>query len=166
MTKEQVQVGETYEAKVGARWVEVRIEGQARGGWNARSVRSGKPIRITDPQRCRPSAAAATDNGTAGRGKAKRTARNVAAKPEHKLGCLDAAAEVLKEANESLQCKAMVARMQEQGLWTTTAPTPHATLYSAILREMTIKGASQPLQEDRAWSLGAERKELNRDRGV
>ena len=34
----------------------------------------------------------------------------------------------------------MVEEMKDKGLWSTTAPTPAATLYSAILREITTKG--------------------------
>ena len=55
---------------------------------------------------------------------------------EKKMSCLDAAAQVLKEKGEPMQCKAMVEAMFAKKLWTTDAPTPAATLYSAILREM------------------------------
>ena len=57
-----------------------------------------------------------------------------------KLSCLDAAAQVLAEANEPMNTKEMIEAMQQKGLWTSDAPTPHATLYSAILREMQKKG--------------------------
>ena len=36
--------------------------------------------------------------------------------------------------------KAMVDAMAAKGYWTTDAPTPSATLYSAILRELKKKG--------------------------
>jgi len=63
MKKEEVKVGGTYLAKVGTRHVEVRIEGETpKGGWNAKSVASGKPIRIKDPKHLRPTTAA--DNPT------------------------------------------------------------------------------------------------------
>ena len=32
--------------------------------------------------------------------------------------------------------------MAEKGLWTSTAPTPHQTLASALLREITKKGTA------------------------
>jgi hypothetical protein len=55
MKKNEVEIGGTYLAKVGARSVEVRIESEtAKGGWNAVSVASGKPIRIKDPKHLRP----------------------------------------------------------------------------------------------------------------
>jgi hypothetical protein len=60
-------------------------------------------------------------------------------KPAKKLSALDAAAQVLKEKGEPMNCKAMIEAMAAKKLWTSTAPTPHATLSSAILREMTNK---------------------------
>jgi len=62
------------------------------------------------------------------------------AKPKA-MSCLDAAVSVLKGNNAPMRCKDMVAVMAGKGLWSTTAPTPHATLYSAILREITHKGS-------------------------
>jgi hypothetical protein len=53
-----------------------------------------------------------------------------------KLSCLDAAAQILKATGEAMACKAMVDAMFAKKLWTTDAPTPAATLSSAILREM------------------------------
>ena len=63
-----------------------------------------------------------------------------AAKGPKAMSCLDAAAEVLKANGTPMRCKEMVEQMAEKGLWTTTAPTPAATLYSAILREVGKKG--------------------------
>jgi hypothetical protein len=55
------------------------------------------------------------------------------------MSCLDAAAAVLKTKGEPMRCKEMVVEMRDKGLRTTTAPTPEATWYSAILREITAK---------------------------
>ncbi|WP_254508198.1 HTH domain-containing protein [Anatilimnocola floriformis] len=71
------------------------------------------------------------------RGKAK------AAKPagETKMSALDAAAEVLGSSSEPLNTKAMIEAMAAKGLWTSPGgKTPHATLYSAIIREISVKG--------------------------
>ncbi len=66
------------------------------------------------------------------------------------MSCLDAAAAVVKAAGTSMNCKAMVTAMAEQGLWKSDAPTPAATLSSAILREMTKKSdASRFRKADR-----------------
>ena len=53
---------------------------------------------------------------------------------------LDAAAKVLEEASEPLSCKAIVERAFAKGYWRSDGKTPSATIYSAILREVTKKG--------------------------
>ena len=57
-----------------------------------------------------------------------------------KMSCLDAAAKVLEESGESMTTRAMFDAMVTKKYWTSEAPTPHNTLYSAILREITKKG--------------------------
>ena len=52
------------------------------------------------------------------------------------------AAQVLAGSKEPLNTKAMIEQMAAKGLWTSPGgKTPHATLYSAILREINEKGA-------------------------
>jgi hypothetical protein len=63
-------------------------------------------------------------------------------KADGKLSALDAAAKVLGEAKEPMNTKQMVEQMAAKGYWTSPGgKTPHATLYSAILREIQVKGA-------------------------
>src|SRR4051794_28662070 len=57
-----------------------------------------------------------------------------------KMSCLDAAAAVLKSSGKPMKCNEMIEAMAKGKLWTSDAPTPHATLSSAILREMKTKG--------------------------
>lgn len=64
----------------------------------------------------------------------------VAATGDTKQSCLDAAAEVLKRSGEPLNCKAMINAIFAAKLWHSDAPTPAATLSSAILREIKTKG--------------------------
>ena len=72
---------------------------------------------------------------------AKRRARASNASVPAKLSALDAAAKVLEEAGEPMTCAAMIAAMADKGYWTSPAgKTPDATLYAAILREITVKG--------------------------
>jgi hypothetical protein len=73
--------------------------------------------------------------------KAKPAATNGKAQAK-KLSQLDAAAQVLAETREPMNCKELVDAMAAKGYWTSPGgKTPHATLYSAILREMATKGA-------------------------
>ena len=60
---------------------------------------------------------------------------------DKKMSALDAAAKVLGEAKEPLGTKEMVEKMSAKGYWKSPGgKTPHATLYSAILREIQKKG--------------------------
>jgi hypothetical protein len=59
-----------------------------------------------------------------------------------KLGALDAAAKLLAETGEPMNCQEMIKGMAEKGYWTSPGgQTPHATLYASILRELRTKGA-------------------------
>jgi hypothetical protein len=63
-------------------------------------------------------------------------------KVDGKMSALDAAAKVLAEAGEPMSTKQMIETMAAKGLWTSPGgATPHATLYSAIAREINEKGA-------------------------
>lgn len=58
-----------------------------------------------------------------------------------RTSALDAAATVLADATGPMRTKEMIATMSERGLWTSPGgKTPEATLYAAILREITTKG--------------------------
>ncbi|HEY0984824.1 winged helix-turn-helix domain-containing protein [Schlesneria sp.] len=63
------------------------------------------------------------------------------ASPSGKMSALDAAAKVLGESAEPLTSKGMIDAMAAKGYWQSPGgKTPHATLYAAILREITTKG--------------------------
>ena len=73
--------------------------------------------------------------------KAKKAAKPAKATGDGKLSALDAAARVLVEAGTPLNAKQMIDAMGAKGYWTSPGgKTPHATLYSAILREINTKG--------------------------
>ncbi len=68
-----------------------------------------------------------------------------AAKPDapakaKRMSAIDAAAKVLMEAGTPMNCQELIGAMAEKKLWTSPGGnTPQATLYSAILREITTK---------------------------
>jgi hypothetical protein len=68
-----------------------------------------------------------------------------------KVGALDAAAQVLAASKGPLNVKEMIEVMATKGLWTSPGgKTPHATLYSAIIREIALKGTeSRFVKKDR-----------------
>src|SRR5262245_45451522 len=58
-----------------------------------------------------------------------------------KLSQIDAAVQILGKTNDPMNCKTMVEAMTAKGLWSSpSGKTPEATLYAAILREITTKG--------------------------
>lgn len=69
-----------------------------------------------------------------------KTAKPKADKPKRPSG-LDSAAQVLKAAGKPMRCKDIVDKMLADGLWKTGGKTPAATIYAAILREITTKGS-------------------------
>jgi hypothetical protein len=86
--------------------------------------------------------------------KAPKTATPMARKAkaaDGKLSCIDAAAKVLGESKEPMTTKAMIEAMAAKSYWSSpNGQTPAATLYSAILREISKKGKeSRFKKEDR-----------------
>jgi len=72
---------------------------------------------------------------------APKRAKTAKPKTKGKLSQLDAAVKVLTEASEPMTTKAMIEAMAAKGYWTSPGgKTPHATLYSALLREIQNKG--------------------------
>jgi HB1/ASXL restriction endonuclease-like protein with HTH domain len=58
-----------------------------------------------------------------------------------KLSAIDAAAQVLGASKEPMNAKEMIEAMAKKALWTSPGgKTPHATLFSAIIREIAAKG--------------------------
>ena len=70
----------------------------------------------------------------------KSAAQKTAARGCGKLSGLDAAAQILANVKEPMGCKEMVNQAMVQGLWSPAGKTPHATLYAAIIREISKKG--------------------------
>ena len=169
MKKDEIKIGQCYEAKVSDRIVSVRIDSpNSHGGWNATNTATGKRIRIKSAQRLRRSVLANREaikqaDATAEpdinqtvevvasqplpEGDGKQTAQPRRAKKAvgetkpKRLSALDAAAEVLRTAGKPMRAQEMIAAMAEQGLWSSpNGKTPEATLYAAILREIGGKG--------------------------
>jgi len=83
---------------------------------------------------------AAIDVETSAKPKKTKASKPKAPAKDKPLSCLGAAVEVLKASKEPMACKEMIDAMSSKKLWTSDAPTPAATLYSAILREIQKKG--------------------------
>jgi hypothetical protein len=69
-------------------------------------------------------------------------------KKERGLSAIDAAVTVLGESDAPMNTKELIEAMSAKGYWTSPGgKTPHATLYSAILREINVKGAESRFQK-------------------
>lgn len=80
----------------------------------------------------------ATKKKTASR---KTTAKKASSANDKKLSALDAAAKILSDTKQPMNVKELVQAMAANNLWISPGgKTPHATLYSAILREINNKG--------------------------
>ena len=67
-----------------------------------------------------------------------------------KLSCVTAAIKVLTESTEPLNAKEIIDAMVAKGYWTSPGgKTPHATLYSAILRDLAKGDASRFVKSER-----------------
>ena len=99
------------------------------------------PVPQTEPEATPTTEPAAT---TSKKGK---KAKADAPKIDGKMSGLDAAAKILADAKEPLDCKTIVERAFAQALWKSDGKTPGATIYSAILREIAKKGATSRFQK-------------------
>ncbi len=64
------------------------------------------------------------------------------------MTALDGAVKVLAEAKQAMTCREMIDAMATKGYWTSPAgQTPHATLYSAIVRQIGAKGKDARFQK-------------------
>jgi len=167
MKKSEVEVGKVYRAKVSGNLVDVRITAEnPHGGWDGVNTTTNRKVRVKSAQRLRAVAqprpsrrrriaslaeheaetVAAAEAGspaervTAPTGKKERQPKGDKPAKQRKPSGLDAAAQVLAEVGQPLSAKEMVDRMLAQGLWQTGGKTPAATIYSAIIREISVKG--------------------------
>jgi len=161
MKKNEVKIGDVYTAKVTDKVVPVRIDAVKGTGWSATNMATGKTIYIKSAQRLREAVSAEggdaeATNRTPVRGRRAKNAHKATTKAKRpksatrakqgdgsgkKVSCLDAAARVLAESAEPMNAKEMIEAISAKGLWSSPGgKTPHATLYSAIIREITAKG--------------------------
>ena len=84
------------------------------------------------------------------------TNRSDKATGDKKLSAISAAAKVLESSDEPLNAKQLVDAMSAKGLWTSPGgKTPHSTLYSAMLREITVKGKDARLKKTERGKFAA-----------
>lgn len=158
MKKNEVKTGRIYYATVTGKKVQVQIdEEKTGGGWSATNLFTGKKINIKTAGRLQ----GLVPKGKQRNGQAKITTEgNVtvvevpkaksetisstkkkttsAPKPDGKMSCIAAAFQILTESGEPMNAKEMIEAMETKGYWQSPGgKTPQATLYSAILRDIS-----------------------------
>ncbi len=140
----EFKAGDRAFAKVGRNLVEVRVKARAQDGWSV-ATRSGKTITVKSlepPTGEGPAAPAA-------KAEKKAIFPSERAAPVKGLSLLSAAAAVLERSGEPLSVSGMIAGAKEAGLWKPGAgKTPEQTLYSAIIREIKLKGPAARFRKD------------------
>lgn len=85
---------------------------------------------------------------------AKKAAAKAAPAKAKGLSLVAAAARVLAESGEALNCRRMVALAKERGLWEQgKGKTPEQTLYSAVVREIADRGESSRFRKSEVRGL-------------
>lgn len=152
MKQSDVHIGKQYTTKVTHKLVVVEITGKnPNGGWDARNLSTGKMVRIKSAQRLRGFAKGATVSPPVATEKAAPGQPTVGIKTTNtsqpvankRLSALDAAAKVLAEAAEPMNCRQMIETMTENDYWQpkNAGKTPQNTLHAAISKEIKTKGA-------------------------
>ena len=82
--------------------------------------------------------------------KAKAASNETADAGEKRLSCVAAALKVLSESGEPMNAQELITAMEAKGYWTSPGgKTPHATLYSAILRDLAKGDDSKFVKTER-----------------
>ena len=110
-----------------------------------KKTRTKKTASKKSTEQLRKEAIASIDKNLAGAGDAKpkdgSKKKSKTPRGNGKLSGLDAAAQILAKAKEPMGCKDMVEQAIGKELWSPGGKTPHATLYAAIIREISKKGS-------------------------
>jgi hypothetical protein len=179
MKKAEIKIGGKYYANVTGKKVMIQIDSEKpTGGWNSINLATGKAIHIKSAQRLlgevgkskasgnvatssnhtavQNEEAAAIDGSTPPAIKTKRVAKKPDGSKPKRLSALAAAHKVLCEATEPLNVQQMIESMTAKGYWTSPGgKTPHATLYSAILRDLAKGESSRFVKTDRGRFVAA-----------
>jgi len=158
MKKNDIHINATYLVKVAGNLVPVKITREHdNGGWEGRSVKTGKTIRIKSAQRLRkrlndaaPGAKTAgkatkdaKPDGERDTGERGATGGQREADESKPMSLLDAAAHLLSlGTGDPMRCKDIVDLAVQRNLWAPRkgGKTPANSLYAAISREIKDKG--------------------------
>lgn len=158
MKQPDVHIGGQYTAKVTHKLVVVEILAEnPHGGWDAKNLATGKPVRIKSAQRLRGPAATPHTSASVARSKQKASTdtsplpapKTAQPAPNKRLSALDAAAQVMAEAAKPMTCRQLIDIMAAKSYWTPSqsGKTPQNTLHAAISKEIKVKGPDSRFQK-------------------
>jgi hypothetical protein len=145
--KVRIQSAQRLRSAVGG-GIATTVAKKAKGGRKAKAAAEPQPAQTSTPTvetvasaepdtDAAPATAESTDKP-----KRTRAKKEPKAPKEKRMSGLDAAAKVLEERGEPMTAKEMIEAAEAKGYWKSPGgKTPHATLYSAIIREIGTKGA-------------------------
>jgi hypothetical protein len=111
---------------------------KGKGGRKAKAPAEAQPAQTSGPTGEEAATAQPAARGKAGKAKRARAKKEP---KEKRMSGLDAAAKVLEESGQPMTAKEMIAAAEAKGYWKSPGgKTPHATVYSAITREIKAKG--------------------------
>ena len=155
MKASEIKIGAVYRTTIRKKEAPVRIDKKHEEvGWVGTNLNTHRTVHIKDTEKIRERVEDAAEStatpAPVGRAKKRLSKKERAASRSEsqadpsaetkKVGCLDAAVQVLAKAGKPMTSGQMMERILDLGLWTTVGRTPAATLYSAILREIQRKG--------------------------
>lgn len=148
MKTNEIQIGQTYQIKIGKNLCDVRItENHPDGGWIGESVKTGKSTRIKSADRIiapvgEKNTKATKTTKTKEKDDMGKTVATDAKTKRKPLSLLNAAAIVLEACDRPLNCREIIDKAVDADIWKPkTGKTPANTLYASILREISKKGA-------------------------
>jgi hypothetical protein len=157
MKHSDVHIGSQYTAKVSNKLVVVEIlNASPNGGWDAKNLSTGKMVRIKSAQRLRGfakgapvSPPVATNDQHPNQPSEVRSTDTSQPVTNTRLSALDAAAKVLSETNEPMNCRQLIKTMTKKDYWKpkNAGKTPQNTLHAAISKEIKIKGADSRFEK-------------------
>lgn len=129
--------------------------GQEIGDANTSETATAEPMAASEPLATAGTEPAADTQQAETAPKRKAGKKDEPGQPK-KLSAIDAAARVLAEGGQAMTCPEMIEAMAAKGYWTSPGgKTPASTLYSAILREIKVKGDQARFQKTERGKFAA-----------
>ena len=142
MKASQIQIGHVYEIKSGRNKTTVKVTSfnERTGGWNCETG-NGKSIPVKDSVRFLKEILPESKKlaKTEIRSAAPKIERKKGGKPKGRMSGLDAAYEILKNAEKPMNAKEITDAIIASSLWRPEGATPSATISAALQREIAGK---------------------------